>query len=547
MSIEIKDIREAAATLQRYKSAKAALEHKIIENEQWFRLRHWEHYKRNDGGKLPSSGWLFNSILNKHADAMDNYPEAAVLPREESDSESARVLSQVLPAILERNNYEQVYSDAWWYKLKHGTGVKGVFWDAEKDDICIKRIDLLNLFWEPGITDIQSSRHIFHVELVSNEVLEASYENLQLTSHAPGIDVSRYIFDESVDTSGKSAVVDWYYKTINREGNTVLHYCKFVGETILYASENDETYALNGYYAHGKYPFVFDVLYAVEGTPVGFGYIDIMKDTQESIDELDSNIQFNARLLAKPRFLTKAGSGVNTAELADYTRDFIEVTGDPTMAVSQLPVQSLDASIVEFRERKIQELKEISGNRDFNQGSSVSGVTAASAISMLQEAGNKLSRDTIKSAYRAFVGECELVVELIRQFYDACRVFRISEPNGTYTFIPFSNESMQPVEIPSFMGVELGVREPIYDIKVSAQKQSPFNQISHNQFIMELFQNGFFNPALAEQAIAAIRLMEFEGKQKMLLDLAANRMTATPDNTAEIPLEKTDDENQIYA
>ncbi len=547
MSIEIKDIREAAATLQRYKSAKAALEHKIIENEQWFRLRHWEHYKRNDGGKLPSSGWLFNSILNKHADAMDNYPEAAVLPREESDSESARVLSQVLPAILERNNYEQVYSDAWWYKLKHGTGVKGVFWDAEKDDICIKRIDLLNLFWEPGITDIQSSRHIFHVELVSNEVLEASYENLQLTSHAPGIDVSRYIFDESVDTSSKSAVVDWYYKTINREGNTVLHYCKFVGETILYASENDETYALNGYYAHGKYPFVFDVLYAVEGTPVGFGYIDIMKDTQESIDELDSNIQFNARLLAKPRFLTKAGSGVNTAELADYTRDFIEVTGDPTMAVSQLPVQSLDASIVDFRERKIQELKEISGNRDFNQGSSVSGVTAASAISMLQEAGNKLSRDTIKSAYRAFVGECELVIELIRQFYDACRVFRISEPNGAYTFIPFSNESMQPVEIPSFMGVELGVREPIYDIKVSAQKQSPFNQISHNQFIMELFQNGFFNPALAEQAIAAIRLMEFEGKQKMLLDLAANRVTATPDNTAEIPLEGTDDENQIYA
>ena len=546
MSIEQKDIREAAATLQRYKSAKAALEHKIIENEQWFRMRHWEHYKRDDGGKLPASGWLFNSILNKHADAMDNYPEASILPREESDSESARILSQVLPAILERNNYEQVYSDTWWYKLKHGTGVKGVFWDAEKDDICIKRIDLLNLFWEPGITDIQSSRHIFHVELVSNDVLEASYENLQLTAHAPGIDVSRYIFDESVDTSGKSAVIDWYYKKINREGDTVLHYCKFVGDTVLYASENDESYAQSGYYAHGKYPFVFDVLYAVEGTPVGFGYIDIMKDTQESIDELDSNIQFNARLLAKPRFLTKAGSGVNTAELADYTRDFIEVTGDPTMAVSQLPVQSLDASIVDFRERKISELKEISGNRDFNQGSSVSGVTAASAISMLQEAGNKLSRDTIKSAYRSFVKECELVLELIRQFYDACRVFRISEPNGAYTFIPFSNESMQAVEVPPLLGVELGVREPAYDIKVSAQKQSPFNQISHNQFIMELFQNGFFNPALAEQAIAAIRLMEFEGKQKMLLDLAENSVPVAAQNAAQMPVEVSDDENLIY-
>ena len=64
MGIEVKDIREAAAVLQKYKSAKAALEQKIIENEQWFKQRHWDHYTRGDGGKLPASGWLFNSILN---------------------------------------------------------------------------------------------------------------------------------------------------------------------------------------------------------------------------------------------------------------------------------------------------------------------------------------------------------------------------------------------------------------------------------------------------------------------------------------------------
>ncbi|MBR2589928.1 MAG: hypothetical protein IKE65_03305 [Clostridia bacterium] len=516
MSIEVKDIREAAATLQKYKQAKAALENKIIENEQWFKMRHWEQYKRNDGGKLPNSGWLFNSILNKHADAMDNYPEPAILPREESDGESARILSQIVPAILERNNYEQVYSDTWWYKLKHGTGVKGVFWDALTDDICIRRIDLLNLFWEPGITDIQHSRHLFNVELVSNDLLESRYEGLDLSALAQGIDVSRYIYDESVDTAQKSAVVDWYYKKPNRAGKLILHYCKFVGEHILYASENDPLYAESGYYAHGMYPFVFDVLYAVEGTPTGFGFIDVMKDTQESIDELDSDIQFNARLLAKPRFLAKAGSGVNLEELGDYNKDFIEVTGDPAAAVYQLPVQSLDASVVDFRERKILELKEISGNRDFNQGSAVSGVTAASAISMLQEAGNKLSRDTIKSAYRSFVLECQLVIELMRQFYDEVRVFRIMQPNGGFSFVPFDNAQIKAAPHESIMGVELGLREPVFDIKVSAQKQSPFNRISHNQFITDLFRDGFFNPELADQAAAAVSLMDFDGKEKML-------------------------------
>ena len=522
MAIELKDIREAAATLQEYKSAKAALEKKIIENEQWFKMRYWDSYKREDGGKLPSSGWLFNSILNKHADAMDNYPEPAILPCEESDSETAKILSRIVPAILEKNNYEQVYSDAWWYKLKHGTGVKGIFWNAQADDICVHRIDLLNLFWEPGITDIQQSKHIFNVELIDRETLSNTYKDLDFTGNEQEIDISKYIYDDTVDTSQKCAVVDWYYKKRNSEGRQVLHYCKFCGQNILYASENEPAYKEKGYYNHGMYPFVFDKLYTLEGTPIGFGCIDVMKDAQETIDELDSNIQFHARLLAKPRYLTKAGSGVNMAELADYTKDFVEVTGDPTTAVYQLPVENINPAIIEFRERKINELKEISGNRDFNQGQSVGGVTAASAISALQEAGNKLSRDAIKSAYRSFSHECQLIIELIRQFYEEERVFRITEPNGGFSFVRFSNAQMQPQSQGNIMSIELGEREPIYDIKVSAQQQSPFNQISHNQFIFQLFQSGMFNPQISDQAATAISLMEFEGKDKLVQKLNEN-------------------------
>ena len=522
MSIGINEIRQAAATLQEYKRGKANLENRIVENEQWFKMRHWQHYRRGDGGKLPSSGWLFNAILNKHADAMDHYPEPAVLPREASDEQTAKLLSQILPAILEKNNYEQVYSDAWWYKLKHGTSVKGVFWDSQSNDIAIRKVDLLGLFWEPGITDFQQSENLFHVELVNNSLLADTYPHLKGKLGSGGIDISKYIYDENIDTSRKSAVVDWYYKKNNAAGKAVLHYCKFVGEHLLFASENDPVYADEGFYRHGLYPFVPDILYREEGMPVGFGLIDAMKDAQESIDELDSNIQFNARLIAKPRFLTKAGSGVNLAELADYTRDFVEVAGDPATAFMQLPVQSLDVSVINYRNMKIQELKETSGNRDFNQGGSVSGVTAASAISMLQEAGNKISRDAIKASYRAFCAECKLIVELIRQFYDENRVFRICGSDGSMDFVQFNNAAMQAVDRGSFMGIDLGSSQPDFDIKISAQKQSPFNQIAHNQFVLELYEKGFFQPQLSAQASAAVRLMEFEGKQKLLSFLSEN-------------------------
>ena len=122
-------VAEAMQTLQRYKAGKAALDKRIVDNELWFRMGHWKNYQNPmmPGKAQPSSGWLFNSIANKHADAMDNYPEPNVLPRSADDEDTARALSSVLPVVLEQADYEQVYSDCWWRKLKTGTGVTGIF------------------------------------------------------------------------------------------------------------------------------------------------------------------------------------------------------------------------------------------------------------------------------------------------------------------------------------------------------------------------------------------------------------------------------------
>ena len=170
--------REAMAVLAKYKQGKANLEAQVVENERWYRLRHWEMLRRKDKGEQaePVSAWLFNTIMNKHADAMDNYPEYNVLPRERSDEQDAKTISSVLPVILERNGFEQVYSDNWWEKLKNGTAIYSPVWDKSLEnglgDVAVRQIDILNFFWEPGIQDIQKSRNVFYVELVDPEALE---------------------------------------------------------------------------------------------------------------------------------------------------------------------------------------------------------------------------------------------------------------------------------------------------------------------------------------------------------------------------------------
>lgn len=495
----------------------------MVEDELWWELRHWEAIRRRKQGETvePTSAWLFNCIMNKHADAMDNLPEPVVLPREASDEESAKTLSSVLPVVMEMNEYESTASDGWWEKLKHGTAAYGVFWNPKKEnglgDIDIRQLDLLNLFWEPGVTDIQKSRNLFVVELADEDLLDQQYPEHAGKLGGRAIDVKQYNYDETIDVSRKAVVVDWYYKVENPQGGTVLHYAKFVGDTLLYASENDPALADRGFYDHGLYPIVMDTLFPEKGMPVGFGYVAICKDPQLYIDKLFGHILDHAMKATKPRAFVSSSTAINEEEYLDWAKPLVHVEGElDDRRLKEIEVQPLSAIYVNIAQLKIDEMRETAANRDVNSGSA-SGVTAAAAIAALQEAGNKVSRDMISATFRAYVKVVTLVIELMRQFYDEERSFRITGGNqGGYRFVSLSNAALrdQPMA-PSYPGQEPLFRRPVFDIKVKAQKRSPYSRLEQNQMALELYQRGFFNPEKAQETLGALEMMEFEGVDKV--------------------------------
>ena len=531
-----REVEEAAQTLMRYKEGKTNLEKRIVEEERWWKLRHWDVI---NGGKKqhpidceegqaredrpePTSAWLFNSIANKHADIMDNFPEPNVLPRERDDEDDAQTLSSILPVIFERNDYEETYSDAGWYKLKHGVVAKGVFWTQELEDgmgdVDIRFIDLLNIFWEPGITDLQASRNLFIVTLKDNDLLEQEYPQLKNKLGGQIIDVQEYVHDDNVDTKDKSVVVDWYYKKRTPEGKTILHLVKFVGNEVLFASENDPESYPNGFYDHGEYPVVLDVLFPEEGTPVGFGYISIMKSPQMYIDKLSQVVLENSIKAATPRWFAKKNVGISKEQYLNWAQPIVDVEGDISEErLQQIKVDPVHGNVLNVLQMKIDELKETSSNRDVSQGSSSGGVTAAAAIAALQEAGNKTSRDMISVSYRSFTQECYLAIELIRQFYDETRSFRITGDTGKNEFIQFNNQQLKGKPIPAAYSGQLAtaLRKPIFDIVIKAQKRSPYSKMAQNELAKELYRLGFFNPQLAEQSLAALELMDFDGQEKV--------------------------------
>ena len=524
-----KEVAKAGEILRKYKEGKSNLESRIVEDELWWELRHWEAVGKNKDSKagkiaqnMPkaTSAWLFNAITNKHADAMDNYPEPVVLPREKSDEGSAKILTSVLPVVLEQNDFEQTYSDNWWEKLKHGTAVYGVFWNQRKEnglgDIDIRPIDLLKIFWEPGVTDIQKSKNLFIVELADEEDLDRQYPEHKGKLSGGTIDVTKYIYDDNVDTNGKSVVVDWYYKVQSVSGRTVLHYAKFVGDTLLYASENDPEYRDSGWYEHGLYPVVFDVLFPEKGTPAGFGLVAVCKDPQLYIDDLSGRVLKSAMMQTTPRWFASDSMAINKEQLLNWNEPIVDVSGSlDDNRIRDFTVDRLDGNVLSVLQMKIDELKETSSNRDVNSGGTGSGVTAASAIAALQEAGNKGSRDMIAGSYRSQVKISDMCIELMRQFYDETRSFRIVGDLGAYEFVDMNNAQIKDQVVGvSADNVEL-YRKPVFDLKIKAQKKNPFSRAEQNERAKELYAAGFFNPERAQEALGALEMMSFEGIEKV--------------------------------
>lgn len=541
-------VKEAMDILIKYKEKKDAIEKKLKRNEEFWQMNHWNEMSadKKDSSKRikPKSAWLVNTIINKHADAMDNYPEPNILPRSKDDEKTAEILSKIIPVILEQNDYEDTYSECSWDKQKNGSSCTGIFWNNEKNngigDIDIKEIDFMRLYWKSGIEDIQDSPNVFLVQMMDNDEIKNRYPNLreaESTSTITALDL--YNYGQNVDTDDMSAVVDWYYKkrvkTTDDLGipktRTILHYCKFCNGQVIYASENDPTYADTGWYNHGQYPFVVDKLYPIKASLIGMGYIDLAADDQIYIDKLQQAILENAIANARPRTAVRSDSGLNEEEFLDYDNPIVHFEGNlGEDAFRQIKVDPMSSIYQSVYLQKVQEMKDTSGNTASSQGQ-VTSVTSASGIASLQEAAGKLSRDSSNASYRTFKKIVYQVIELIRQFYTEPRCFRIIGDMGETSYETFDNRMLQPQSQGSIQAVsqdgqpyeiDLGERLPIMDIEVRPQKKSAYSKETQNQTALNLYGQGFFAPNNADAALACLNMMNFDGIEDIKSSISQN-------------------------
>jgi hypothetical protein len=429
-----------------------------------------------------------------------------------------------------------------WQKLKTGTALYKVVWDKGKlnglGDISVEKVNLLNVYWEPGVTDIQKSRYFFHTELWDKDVLEERYPKLKGKLKGKSFFSTKFLYDDHVKTENKHTVIEVYYHKYIQGKNT-LQYCRYVGDQVIYATENETqrpkkqmvdpntgttievedglSMAERGLYDHGKYPYFFDALYPIEGSPCGYGFVDLCRNPQTEIDLLKTAMVKNAMVGATPRYFSRVDGNINEEEFLDTTKPIVHVNGNVDDAtLRRIDHNGLDGMYVNLLDRSIDELRETSGNTEAATGSTPGSVTAASGIAALQEAAGKTSADSTQSSYRVYSDMVETGIELIRQFYDMPRKFRILGQYGMERYITYTNAGIQPQHQGVAFGQDMGYRLPVFDVKVSAQKKNVYTKVAQNELALQFFQLGFFNPQMVDQSLMCLEMMDFDDKDMIM-------------------------------
>ncbi len=510
---------EALSAYRTYRADKESLTARIRDDDRFYR-----ESCSGMSGALSSfmtcdTPFIFTAIENARADAIDNYPTANILERSPEGTKTAEVLSKIVPAQLEISEFKPAYKENIRRKLKYGTAVYGVFYNDRSGDIDIRSIDILDIYADMHVSDVQDSAFLFIAAAVENRLLREWYPEFAaiFTGDAEVESIS-----ESYRLRDRSAVLDCYYK----KADGSVHMMKICKDTLIAATEDMEGYE-HGLYEHGMYPVVFDVLYPAENCPFGYGMIDVGKATQTEINKLDEAITENIMCGAKPRYLSKRSGGIDEDEFRDVSKNIVHYEGDPE-ALKPIDTVSLPEAYISHRDRKKEELKEVLANRDFQQGSTSGGVTAASAIETLQQAGEKRSRALINDTYDSYKKIIYMIMELMRQFFEEKRVYRVSDEPGGDRFAEFSNEMMYVRDCRAGSGCgetaadepgRAGWRKLLFDIDVVPQRESPYTRETANNTILTFWQNGLFEPENAQAAVIALKSMSFDGKERLIADI----------------------------
>lgn len=415
-------------------------------------------------------------------------PNAFVVPSSTDDQDvfAAQAGEQIWDALWRRVLFTKTLREAVFWQAVCGNGFIKTYWDATKKDtdssnetvgevygdICIDNVTPFNLFFpDLLVTDIEDQPYVIHAQV----------RNATWVKQTFGIDTGDNSLD-SVDEGMLNAM------GINRNNNkkeqiTILEV--WVKPNYLPELPNGGMFTIAANkvvqgvdqwpYEHNQYPFA-----KLDATPTGKFYtssiIEDLIPLQRELNRSRSQLIEAKNRMSKPQLLAEKGS-VDPKKITTEPGQVIEYSIGHTPP-QPLALQNLPSYVTEEINRLYEDMADISGQHEVSNGSTPPGVTAATAISFLQEQDESLIATNYSSIEESIEKVASQSLMYVKMFWDQSRLIKIVGNEGVF-------------DVQTFKGADLRGNS---DIRVESGSSLPTSRAAKQAYIMDLMKMGFISP-----------------------------------------------------
>lgn len=488
---------------------------RIDDNERIYHGNHWEGQRpekfgdpRQAGMPKPAMPIITSAIENLKADLSDGFPEACIEPDDIGNRVLAKVLQKVISEELDSCEFERQYDRMTHDVLNCGWGVWEVGYDPDacngRGGAYIRHIVNKNFMCDPQTPVLQDGRAVFKFDRKPADWFAQHYPE-QYKFFEGDDDLINDNHDDFEATTAPSDHHDfrlieaWFRVYDPKTRKNAVHFVKIAGGQVL---ENSALSRPKGYYPHGMYPFVICTLYPQKGSALGIGVTDLFKESQRYSDKLDQILMVNAFRASRPRIFTQKGL-VDYDDVRDFSKEVIETEGNPANAIQWQQPQPLPSYVLEYINNIRAMIKQESGTNDQSRGQTGSGVTAASAITALQEMSTKRSRMEERRLHEAFRSAVKLMVETLSAFSVYERPITVTISGNVIT-VPFSKE---------FLSAKYNENLPLdHCITIRSARQTKYAKMTHNELMLQMMQmlGGSVDPVIMMEGL------DYDGLEPLL-------------------------------
>lgn len=491
----VKDFKESLSSL-------SELHDEFREYDDFYLAKHWNE-QRASWRPDPVVNYVAYIVDQKAPQLTNNRPTGLIMPTTQEDEEAAKVFTQVTDVISERVNFDDKIDEVARTGLLLGTGWFKVYWDNSlsggskargtiwKGDVSIDTPDPTNIYPDPQANNVQDCRFIIYAVPKTTQWIKQQF-NVKVD---PEQSFLTDVYNRPSKDYSKDRVLFYEYWYKDEKG---VH--------VIYAAGGKVLKKIPNVYKHGKYPFVTFLAKKKRKSLWGIGEPKNIMSNQKLLNKFMELMTVNQLLTANPIALIDAQSGIDDKKWTNKPGLKVKAK-NATNAVKWLEPPKMSTDTPRLIEKMTEFIERMGGIYDSLTGETPSGVTAATAISLLQEQGSIPIKGIARNLYRSIKDVYELMIELVKENYTETRYIRITGEDGQNEFVEF--KASQYAEIP-------------FDVKVTAGSSTPTSKAYIAQLSTDLFDKGVLLPSeyvemqegLPNKDRIVQRLREQEGQQQ---------------------------------